>query len=84
MSSEKMNTPEAARYIRKSASWLNKTRLTGTGPVYLKIGGSVLYVKSDLDNWLSGMATGAAADGGAEIAPTASPWDDPNFQLMAA
>ncbi|TBC38296.1 terminase large subunit [Rhizobium ruizarguesonis] len=30
------------------------------------------------------MATGAAADGGAEIAPIASPWDDPNFQLMAA
>jgi hypothetical protein len=30
------------------------------------------------------MATGAAADGGAEIAPVASPWDDPNFQLMAA
>ncbi|GAJ91020.1 helix-turn-helix domain-containing protein [Rhizobium rhizogenes] len=62
MSSEKMNTPEAARYIRKSASWLNKTRLTGTGPVYLKIGGSVLYVKSDLDNWLSGMRRTAVYD----------------------
>jgi predicted DNA-binding transcriptional regulator AlpA len=57
-----MNTPEAARYIRKSASWLNKTRLTGTGPVYLKIGGSVLYVKSDLDNWLSGMRRTAVYD----------------------
>lgn len=54
MSSEKMNTKEAATYIRKSASWLNKTRLTGAGPVYLKIGGSVLYLRSDLDQWLAG------------------------------
>jgi hypothetical protein len=54
MSSEKFTTIEAALYIRKSASWLNKTRLTGTGPVYLKNGGSVLYLQSDLDAWLAG------------------------------
>lgn len=54
MSSEKFNTKEAATYIRKSASWLNKTRLTGVGPVYLKVGGSVLYLQSDLDHWLAG------------------------------
>ncbi|QIG68354.1 putative transcriptional regulator protein [Rhizobium phage RHph_Y3_56_1] len=54
MSSEKFNTKEAAAYLRKSASWLNKTRLTGVGPVYLKVGGSVLYLRSDLDQWLAG------------------------------
>jgi len=54
MSSEKFTTKEAAAYIRKSASWLNKTRLTGVGPVYLKVGGSVLYLRSDLDHWLAG------------------------------
>jgi phage terminase large subunit-like protein len=32
----------------------------------------------------SAMAVGAAADGFVEITPIASPWDDPNFQLMAA
>ncbi|GAC1040800.1 hypothetical protein thsrh120_08040 [Rhizobium sp. No.120] len=62
MSSEKMTTSEAAQYIRKSVSWLNKTRLTGTGPVYLKVGGSVLYVKADLDSWLSGMRRTAVYD----------------------
>lgn len=54
MSSVKMKTNEAATYIGKSASWLNKTRLTGTGPVYMKIGGGVLYYVTDLDRWLSG------------------------------
>jgi hypothetical protein len=54
VSSEKFNTNEAAAYIRKSASWLHKTRLTGVGPVYLKVGGSVLYLRSDLDHWLAG------------------------------
>ena len=62
MSSEKMNTAEAAAYISKSASWLNKTRMTGSGPVYLKIGGAVRYLKVDLDAWLSGKRRTAVYD----------------------
>lgn len=62
MSSEKMNTAEAAAYISKSASWLNKTRMSGSGPVYLKIGGAVRYLKVDLDAWLSGKRRTAVYD----------------------
>ncbi|MFC3164962.1 helix-turn-helix transcriptional regulator [Ciceribacter thiooxidans] len=62
MSSEKMTTADAATYISKSASWLNKTRMSGTGPVYLKIGGAVRYLKSDLDAWLSGKRRTAIYD----------------------
>lgn len=62
MSSEKMTTAEAATYIGKSASWLNKTRMSGTGPVYLKIGGAVRYLKPDLDAWLSGKRRTAIYD----------------------
>lgn len=51
---EKFDTKGAAIYIGKSASWLNKTRMTGTGPVYLKIGGSVRYERADLDAFLGG------------------------------
>ncbi|WP_052760321.1 helix-turn-helix domain-containing protein [Rhizobium sp. LC145] len=51
---EKMTTDQAAAYICKSASWLHKSRMTGTGPVYLKIGGAVRYLVSDLDAWLAG------------------------------
>lgn len=53
MSSAIMNTNEAAAYIRKSASWLNKSRMNGTGPVYMKNGGTVVYALPDLDAWMS-------------------------------
>jgi hypothetical protein len=28
--------------------------MSGTGPVYLKVGGSVIYAKADLDAFLNG------------------------------
>ena len=54
MSSTFFKTNEAAAYIGKSASWLNKTRMSGTGPVYLKVGGGVMYAQADLDAFLNG------------------------------
>ena len=54
MSSTILTTAQAAAHIDKSASWLNKSRMTGDGPVYLKIGGAVRYLPSDLDAWLAG------------------------------
>jgi len=57
-----MTTTAAADYISKSASWLNKTRMTGAGPVYLKIGGAVRYSRQDLDSWLAGTRRTAVYD----------------------
>lgn len=51
---ERLNTLDAAAYLGMSPSWLNKTRLVGNGPVYLKTGGRVQYDTRDLDNWLTG------------------------------
>ena len=48
------STKEAAAHIQKSVSWLNKSRMTGTGPVYMKNGGAVRYDVADLDRWLAG------------------------------
>jgi len=62
MSSEKFNTREAAAYIRKSPSWLNKSRMSGSGPVYLKVGATVLYLRSDLDAYLAGTRRTAIYD----------------------
>ena len=62
MSSKKFNTAEAAAYISKSPSWLNKTRMSGAGPVYLKIGGAVRYLESDLEAWLAGKRRTAVYD----------------------
>lgn len=54
MTISKLTTAEAAAYLSKSSSWLSKSRMTGEGPVYLKLGGAVRYLPSDLDNWLNG------------------------------
>ncbi|MDP3257828.1 AlpA family transcriptional regulator [Bosea sp. (in: a-proteobacteria)] len=59
---ENFDTKLAARYIGKSASWLNKTRLSGTGPTYLKIGGGVRYLRPDLDDWLASKRRTAVYD----------------------
>ncbi|RUU92881.1 DNA-binding protein [Mesorhizobium sp. M7A.F.Ca.MR.176.00.0.0] len=57
-----MSTAAAAAYIRKSTSWLNKSRMSGTGPVYFKAGAGVSYALSDLDEWLAGCRRTAVYD----------------------
>ncbi|MBX4898594.1 helix-turn-helix domain-containing protein [Rhizobium bangladeshense] len=59
-----LRTDDAAIYTGVSASTLNKLRLTGGGPDYLKLGKSVVYDPADLDAWLSSKrrrSTSAAA-----------------------
>ncbi|MHC2457683.1 putative DNA-binding transcriptional regulator AlpA [Rhizobium leguminosarum] len=48
-----LRTEDAAAYTAVSASTLNKLRLTGGGPEYIKLGKSVVYDPADLDAWLS-------------------------------
>ncbi|MBB3747450.1 putative DNA-binding transcriptional regulator AlpA [Rhizobium sp. BK591] len=48
-----LRTEDAATYTAVSASTLNKLRLTGGGPEYIKLGKSVVYDPADLDAWLS-------------------------------
>jgi hypothetical protein len=43
----------AARYACVSTSFLNKARLTGDGPEFLKLGRKIVYEKSALDAWLA-------------------------------
>jgi hypothetical protein len=47
------DTGEAAEYCRRGQSTLEKYRLTGEGPVFIKAGRAVRYRKSDLDTWLN-------------------------------
>lgn len=42
----------AAEYIGVSKSFLDKQRITGSGPVYLKIGRLIAYDVADIDDWL--------------------------------
>ncbi len=50
-----MRTDEAANYLRLSRSTLEKLRLSGMGPPYIKSGQRiVIYKLEDLDGWLEG------------------------------
>jgi len=57
-----MKTQEAADFLGVSVSWLNKSRMTGCGPVYLKLGGNVRYQQSDLEEWMSAQRRTAIYD----------------------
>lgn len=52
------NTPvhmiekEAARFLRLSPRTLQRHRVAGTGPSFIRLGGRVLYVRSDLLAWI--------------------------------
>jgi predicted DNA-binding transcriptional regulator AlpA len=50
----KISVREAAAYLGISKSFLDKKRLHGTGPVYLKIGRRVAYDLGDLEIWVAG------------------------------
>lgn len=48
-----LRTREASQYLSVSTSRLEKLRLTGGGPRYLKLGKTVVYDPADLDAWLN-------------------------------
>lgn len=52
-SSPLFTVAEAARYVRLSKSLLNKLRVTGGGPVFVKLGGRVFYQREGLDAWIA-------------------------------
>ncbi|MBO6719416.1 MAG: helix-turn-helix domain-containing protein [Rhizobiaceae bacterium] len=47
-----MRVRQAAEYCGVSKSLLDKLRCYGGGPVYFKLGASVIYSTDDLDAWL--------------------------------
>lgn len=46
-----VRTPDAAVHLGLSARTLEKHRCFGTGPVYRKLGGRIVYSIEDLDAW---------------------------------
>jgi len=49
-----LNVIQAAGYASISKSTLDKLRVYGGGPVFIKVGARVVYDRSDLDTWLVG------------------------------
>ena len=48
-----LNVPQAAAYTSLSKSSLDKLRVYGGGPLYIKAGARVVYDRADLDIWLT-------------------------------
>lgn len=44
-----LKAPAAAEYLGVSTSWLNKSRVYGTGPAFSRLGRSIIYAVADLD-----------------------------------
>lgn len=47
-----LRTAEAAEYCGSSSSTLEKLRVAGSGPRFVKMGRRVVYDPADLDAWL--------------------------------
>jgi excisionase family DNA binding protein len=53
MQTQLLDQKEAARLLRLSERTLERLRLTGGGPVYVKAGRSVRYREGDLEAWIT-------------------------------
>ena len=49
----RLRTPAAADYLGYSESTLEKKRLTGDGPTFIRLGRTIVYDTRDLDDWLA-------------------------------
>lgn len=58
----RMNTETAARYLGLSARSLEKYRLIGGGPAYLKPNRRVVYEREELDRWISSTRRRSTSD----------------------
>ena len=59
----RLSVEGAATYTGISASTLNKLRVFGGGPAYLKLGRRVVYALPDLDAWLATKRRRSTSDG---------------------
>jgi excisionase family DNA binding protein len=57
-----MNTDAAAQYTGLGRSTIEKLRVYGGGPRYLKLGRSVRYRAEDLDAWLADRVVQSTSD----------------------
>lgn len=59
----RLTVKAAAPYLGLSTSTLNKWRVTGLGPAYLKLGPRrVVYDRADLDAWLAASRRRSTSD----------------------
>jgi len=57
---------EAARVLRLSERTLERLRVTGGGPVFVKAGRLVRYREADLETWIASRVVGSTSEEAAE------------------
>ncbi|GHH24230.1 helix-turn-helix transcriptional regulator [Sphingomonas glacialis] len=62
-----LRTPDAALILGLSARTLEKHRSYGTGPVYHKLGGRIVYTLDDLRNWADRGIRRSTSDAGHDV-----------------
>jgi predicted DNA-binding transcriptional regulator AlpA len=68
-----LRTPEAARFLGLSGRTLEKHRTFGTGPVYRKLGGRIVYALGDLQAWANRGLRQSTSDTGGDVVHPARP-----------
>ena len=63
-----LNTRQAADHLGLSTRTLDRFRVTGDGPVFLKFGGRVRYLIEDLDGWARTRRRKSTSDDGTALA----------------
>lgn len=59
-----LRTHDAAAFLGLSGRTLEKHRCTGTGPIFRKLGGRVVYAIDDLESWAADRARNSTSDPG--------------------
>lgn len=68
-----LKTPDAARRLGLSPRTLEKHRCFGTGPIYHKLGGRIVYTIADIDDCAAAGMRRSTSDPGPGIATTRRP-----------
>ncbi|MBY0298553.1 MAG: helix-turn-helix domain-containing protein [Methylobacterium sp.] len=60
-----LTTSQAASYLGVTKNYLERLRVFGTGPVFIKSGRQVRYDRADLDEWRPARRCRSTSDNGA-------------------
>ncbi|WP_426027246.1 helix-turn-helix transcriptional regulator [Brevundimonas sp. TWP2-3-4b2] len=63
----RLSVKSAALIVGLSVSTMNKLRVHGGGPTFLKLGRRVVYDPRDLDNWLTSRRRTSTSDQGRDL-----------------
>ncbi len=63
-----LNTRQAAAHLGLSTRTLDRYRVSGEGPVFLRFGGRVRYLREDLDAWAKTRRRKSTSDDGTALA----------------